>query len=162
MSEEFISQDESHSYNSEQPVFDIDQMSVNSDNQKAIEYLQKVRDEVKQAPKCTYFEEGDDFQLKQTDPKYLIKPKGVKLNGKWPINPLWQQDVIEQYYSFKKNIEQFRQLDQNSYQLINFNLEQEEKIKSCLKKKCQFKELSKDIIPTLFTFHHPKLLNGLV
>ncbi|CAD8186051.1 unnamed protein product [Paramecium pentaurelia] len=148
MSEEFISQDESHSYNSEQPVFDIDQMSVNSDNQKAIQYLQKVRDEVKQAPKCTYFEEGDDFQFKQTDPKYLIKPKGVKLNGKWAINPLWQQDVIEQYYSFKKskkrklNLVQKRNANLKNYQKTSFQ---------------HFSHFMYQII-----IQHPKLLNGLV
>ncbi|CAD8103910.1 unnamed protein product [Paramecium sonneborni] len=153
MSEEFISDEDSQSYNSEQPVFDIDQMSVNSENQQAIQYLQRVRDEAKQAPKCTYFEEGQDFQVKPTDPKYLIQPKGVRLNGKWSMNPLWQQDVIQQYYNFKQNIDQFRKLDQKSYQLLNFNLEQEEKIKSSLKKKCQFKEVSKDLTPTLFTFH---------
>ncbi|CAD8102789.1 unnamed protein product [Paramecium primaurelia] len=59
-----------------------------------------------------------NFQLKKTDPKYLIQLKGFQLNGKWIMNLLWHEDVIEQYFSLKKvqifllfqNIEQFRKL----------------------------------------------------
>lgn len=52
----------------------MDNMSVDSDNREAINYLKNVIEYSKSKPKCTYFEEDSSFVYKKTDKKYLKQP----------------------------------------------------------------------------------------
>lgn len=75
-------------------VFDIDQLSENSDNQEAINYLRSVRAEAKAAPKYTNFDDSH-IERMPTDKKYLVNSINKKLLAEQlPIDKQWQQKVI--------------------------------------------------------------------
>lgn len=74
----------------EMRVFDIDQLSENSDNQEAINYLKSVRAEAKAAPKYTNFDDSH-IERKPTDKKYLVNSINKKLLADQPpIDTKWQ------------------------------------------------------------------------
>lgn len=86
----------------ERPVFDIDQMSVDSDNKEAIEYLKAVREEANSGWKNRDFDDSKII-LKPTDKRYLAKSQNLQLmQQQRGLDPAWQEECLKQFHSMRK------------------------------------------------------------
>ncbi|KAM3139530.1 hypothetical protein pb186bvf_008366 [Paramecium bursaria] len=140
---------------SQQKMFNLDDISEDEDNQEAIQYLRNVRQDLLNRPKYTNFDDST-FQHKQTDKKYLIESKLQNLQKQsLKINPQWQQICVDQYYNLKQNIDKFREwkqsVDDQTYQqsLQNYDKEVEDLNIIALNKRDKFLQIIQTTQPTL-------------